>query len=51
MQETFLPTLASMEPCSVLAENCIKNMFMGRRGCDRIVVGFTITYAVGAYNH
>ena len=23
----------------------------GRRGCDRMVVGFTTTYAVGAYHH
>ena len=23
----------------------------GRRGCDRMVVGFTTTYAIGAYHH
>jgi len=23
----------------------------GRRGCDRMVVGFTTTYAISAYNH
>jgi hypothetical protein len=22
-----------------------------RRGCDRMVVGFTITYAINAYHH
>ena len=24
---------------------------MGRRGCDRMVVGFTTTYAISAYRH
>jgi hypothetical protein len=24
---------------------------MGRCGCDRMVVGFTTTYAIGAYHH
>jgi hypothetical protein len=23
----------------------------GRRGCDRMVVGFTATYAISAYHH
>ena len=23
----------------------------GRRGCDRMVVGFTTTYAISAYHH
>jgi len=23
----------------------------GRRGCGRMVVGFTTTYAIGAYHH
>jgi hypothetical protein len=26
-------------------------IYMGRRGSDRMVVGFTITYAIGAYHH
>ena len=26
-------------------------IYMGRRGGDRMVVGFTITYAIGAYHH
>jgi hypothetical protein len=26
-------------------------IFCGRRGRDRMVVGFTITYAIGAYHH
>jgi hypothetical protein len=25
--------------------------YEGRRGCDRMVVGFTITYAISAYHH
>jgi hypothetical protein len=25
-----------------------KSIFRGRHGCDRMVVGFTITYAIGA---
>jgi len=24
---------------------------MGHHGCDRLVAGFTITYASGAYHH
>ena len=28
--------------------NKLKNK--GRRGCDRIVVGFATTYAIGAYH-
>jgi hypothetical protein len=32
---------------------CIKNIKLrrGRRGCDRMVVGFTTTYAISAYHH
>ena len=26
-------------------------MTWGRRGCDRMVVGFTTTYAISAYHH
>jgi hypothetical protein len=28
-----------------------KNSTKGRRGCDRMVVGFTTTYAISAYHH
>jgi len=24
---------------------------MGRHGCDRMLVGFTITYAISGYHH
>ena len=30
--------------------NCI-NHVRGRRGCDRIIVGFTTTYATSAYHY
>ena len=26
-------------------------LYWGRRGGDRMVVGFTTTYAIGAYHH
>ena len=26
-------------------------MYISGQGCDRMVVGFTITYAISAYNH
>ena len=26
-------------------------MYTSGQGCDRMVVGFTITYAISAYNH
>jgi hypothetical protein len=26
-------------------------LYRGRRGRDRMVVGFTTSYAIGAYNH
>ena len=30
---------------------CLFILFRGRRGRDRMVVGFTITCAIGAYHH
>ena len=27
------------------------HLYWGRRGCDRMVVGFTTTYAISAYHH
>ena len=30
---------------------CLNIRDRGRRGCDRMVVGFTATYAVSAYHH
>jgi hypothetical protein len=29
----------------------LKLKIRGRRGCDRMVVGFTTTYAISAYHH
>ena len=29
----------------------MSNFIMGHRGHDRMVVGFTITYAISAYHH
>jgi hypothetical protein len=34
----------------ILHYNCF-NLFRGRRGGDRMVVGFTTTYAISAYHH
>jgi hypothetical protein len=34
----FVITLVFIRPC-------------GRRGCDRMIVGFTTTYAINAYHH
>ena len=30
---------------------CSSVVSWGRRGCDRMVVGFITTYAIGAYHH
>ena len=32
-------------------DHIIKKSTGGRRGCDRIIVGFTTTYVIGAYHH
>ena len=34
-----------------LQQGKIKSQERGRRGRDRMVVAFTITYAIGAYHH
>ena len=37
---------------SIIKIGCRNRCFhWGRRGCDRMVVGFTITYAISAYHH
>ena len=36
--------------CTVVGDPIIKRE-EGRRGRDRMVVGFTTTYAIGAYHH
>ena len=41
--------------CSQLCETtnfcCIVLIYWGRHGCNRMVVGFATTYAIGAYHH
>jgi hypothetical protein len=34
-----------------LAENVFSTTCWGRRGYDRIIVGFTVTYAISGYHH
>jgi hypothetical protein len=36
---------------SVPSTSVEPNQHGGLRGCDRMVVGFTTTYAIGAYHH
>jgi len=30
---------------------CLSTVYWGRRGCDRMVVGFTTTCVINAYHH
>ena len=32
-------------------ESCFITLFLGRRCCDRMIVGFITAYAVSAYHH
>ena len=52
---TYVVDSAIYIPC-VLLLNLFKqtyssNMYGGCHGCDRMVVGFTTTYAISAYHH
>jgi hypothetical protein len=49
--ESLAPSISPLPEFFFLDGFLSKILLRGRRGLDRMVVGFTTTYAIGAYHH